>query len=573
MKKREQNLELNLKTPYESCADAWNEYPRPQLKRDAWINLNGKWNLSVRAETGVEVPVGEITVPFPPESRISGILRTLEKGERWVYSRSFALTDVFSAGRVILHFGAVDQIAEVFVNGTRAAAHIGGYLPFSVDITDVMTEGENLLTVVVADDLTSDFPYGKQRRKRGGMWYTPISGIWQTVWLECVPECHIRDLRVTSDLHCVRIEFTGGVGEKHIEIPDAGIEADFCGDVFEAEIPMPHHWCPDDPFLYRFTVSAGADRVESYFALRTVTVETRNGTPVICLNGRPMFFHGLLDQGYFSDGIYLPASPEGFRDDIRKAKELGFNMLRKHIKVEPDIFYYECDRLGMFVFQDMPNSGRYRYLMDTVLPTVGLKYSLPRRAGKSRRCAFESMAREIVHRLYNHPSVVYYTIFNEGWGQYDTSRIYRELKSLDPSRIWDSASGWFKGGESDVLSEHIYFRKIRLKSHKSRPLVLSEFGGYSCRIENHCFNLSKNYGYSTCRDPAAFTDALQRLYLDQIVPAIRCGLCAAVLTQLSDVEDETNGLLTYDRQVVKTDPEVMVSLAGAMHSAFYDTLG
>ena len=248
-------------------------------------------------------------------------------------------------------------------------------------------------------------------------------------------------------------------------------------------------------------------------------------------------------------------------------------MLRKHIKVEPDIFYYECDRLGMFVFQDMPNCGRYRYLMDTVLPTVGLKYSLPCRAGKTRRYAFESMSREIVHRLYNHPCVVYYTVFNEGWGQYDTTRIYRELKALDPTRIWDAASGWFKGGESDVVSEHIYFRRIRLKRHKTRPLVLSEFGGYSCRIADHCFNLSKNYGYSTCRDEVAFTAALKQLYLEQIVPAIRVGLCAAVLTQISDVEDETNGLITYDRQVTKPDPGVMLSVADALHSAFFDTFG
>ncbi|MBR6557339.1 MAG: glycoside hydrolase family 2 [Clostridia bacterium] len=570
---KKQELNLNLKTPYESTDDAWNEYPRPQLKRDSWINLNGKWNLSVRDVTGVDTPVGEVTVPFPPESRLSGISRTLEKGERWVYSRSFALLDSFNSGRILLHFGAVDQIAEVFVNGIRSAAHIGGYLPFSVDITDVLKEGENHLTVVVADDLSLDFPYGKQRRKRGGMWYTPISGIWQTVWMEHVPESYIRDIRITPSLDRVRIEFSGGAEQKYISIPDAGISADFHGDVFETEIRMPHHWSPEDPFLYRFTVSAGEDRVESYFALRTVSVEIRDKMPVICLNGKPFFFHGLLDQGYFSDGIYMPGGPEGFRDDIRNAKKFGFNMLRKHIKVEPDIFYYECDRLGMLVFQDMPNSGRYRYLMDTVLPTFGLKYSLPRRASKTRRCAFESMSREIVHRLYNHPSVVYYTVFNEGWGQYDTTRVYRELKALDPSRVWDAASGWFKGGESDVISEHVYFRKIRLRPHKQRPLVLSEFGGYSCRIDGHCFNNSKNYGYSTCRDVASFTDALKKLYLDEIVPSVRNGLCAAVLTQLSDVEDETNGLLTYDREILKPDQSVMLFIAKTLYSTFRDTHG
>ncbi|MBR3691921.1 MAG: glycoside hydrolase family 2 [Clostridia bacterium] len=564
----EKNFNLNLKTPYEPASEAaWCEYPRPQLKRDSYLSLNGSWSLSRRRDAGDEF-VGEILVPFPPESRLSGIEGSLEKGERWVYFRTFSLPESFTAGRVILHFGAVDQICEVRVNEKLVCRHAGGYLPFSADITDALHAGENRIEVVVLDDLSHDLPYGKQRRRRGGMWYTPISGIWQPVWMECVPECHIEKLRITPELTRVRIEVFGGAERKHIEIPAAGISADFSGDVFETEISDPHLWTTEDPWLYRFALTAGEDRVESYFALRTVSVEMRGELPTICLNGKPLFFHGLLDQGYFSDGIYLPASPEGFRDDIRRAKALGFNMLRKHIKLEPDIFYYECDRMGMLVFQDMPNSGRYRYFWDTVLPTVGLRHALPRHAGKARRDAFESMCREIVERLYNHPSVVYYTIFNEGWGQYDTTRIYRELKALDPSRVWDAASGWFKGSESDVKSEHIYFRKIRLKPHAAQPLVLSEFGGYSCRIDGHCFNLRKNYGYSTCRDASAFTDALQRLYREEIIPAIRGGLSAAVLTQLSDVEDETNGLLTYDRQVVKVDEAIMRSLADELHDAF-----
>lgn len=565
------NQELNLKlvTPYESNSeDIWNEYPRPQLKRSAWLNLNGKWQLSLRDRQGEDRRIGEIVVPFPPESRISGIERQLAEGEQWVYSRNFAAPANFRNGRVILHFGAVDQIAEVIVNGICAAAHIGGFLPFSADITDVLREGDNTVTVIVADDLSADLPYGKQRRNRGGMWYTPVSGIWQTVWLECVPQCHIRGLRIIPGLDRVRIEVEGGAEEKHITIPAAGISAKFCGDVFECSVPSPHLWTPEDPFLYEFTLNSGDDAVESYFSLRTVSVEKRGETPIICLNGNPVYFHGLLDQGYFSDGIYLPASPEGFRDDIRKAKAMGFNMLRKHIKVEPDLFYYECDRLGMFVFQDMPNSGKYRYIRDTILPTVGIKYEFPRKATQQRSFAFESMSCEIVQRLFNHPSVVYYTIFNEGWGQYDTNRIYRELKALDPTRIWDSASGWFKGVKSDVVSEHIYFRKIRLKSHKELPLVLSEFGGYSCRIPGHCFNMSNNYGYSNCKDQAAFSTALQRLYREEILPAICMGLCATVLTQLSDVEDETNGLLTYDRQIVKVEPEVLYKLSLELQSAF-----
>ncbi|MBR4033415.1 MAG: glycoside hydrolase family 2, partial [Clostridia bacterium] len=272
---------------------------------------------------------------------------------------------------------------------------------------------------------------------------------------------------------------------------------------------------------------------------------------------------------YYSDGIYTPATPEGYRYDILKMKELGFNMLRKHIKVEPELFYYYCDKYGMIVFQDMVNSGKYSFLIDTALPTIGLRKGITHRASDLRRASFKRETEKTIDALYNHPSVVYYTIFNEGWGQFDADENYRRLKALDPTRIWDATSGWFAEKESDVQSEHIYFKKLDLKNDPDRPLVLSEFGGYSCKIEGHSFNLDKTYGYSFFTDTEKFSKALKSLYLDEVIPMIDRGLCAAVYTQVSDVEDETNGLVTYDRQVVKVKKEDMTEISGKLKEAFY----
>ena len=342
----------------------------------------------------------------------------------------------------------------------------------------------------------------------------------------------------------------------------------FSGDRITVEIPDPLLWTPDHPHLYHCTVTDGSDTVESYFALRTVRTAIAGGKPVITLNDSPIFCHGLLDQGYFSDGIYLPATPSGFTSDILSMKRLGFNMLRKHIKIEPQRFYYDCDRYGMLVFQDMVNSGKYSFFLDTVLPTAGLKKGISHRATEARRAQFESDAKGTVELLYNHPCVVYYTIFNEGWGQYDADEVYRSLKALDPSRLWDATSGWFAENESDTVSEHIYFRKIKLKPHPTRPLVLSEFGGYSCKLPEHSFNLSNTYGYRFFEDRQAFMEALEQLYCNEILPAIDQGLTATVLTQVSDVEDETNGLVTYDRQVIKVDEERMQRIANRLYQRF-----
>jgi len=570
-KERLVSLETDFEKDLADGAVPFSEYPRPTMKRDSYLCLNGPWQFTVRQGDKVRFR-GEIRVPFPVESRLSGVEMTVEKKDLLVYERRFSLPDGFRRDRVLLHVGASDQYTTLFVNGQAAGEHVGGYLPFSVDVTDLLLEGENTLCIEVRDPLDRDLPYGKQRKNRGGMWYTPVSGIWQTVWMESVPRDYIRRLEITSDLSGIELTVEGGVPSKTLLFQ--GKEYTFTGDCFRLTVENPVLWTPETPHLYEFTLLSGDDRVESYFGLRTVSVAERCGHSLIALNGQPIFCHGLLDQGYFSDGIFLPGSVRGYREDILKMKACGFNMLRKHIKLEPEIFYYECDRLGILLFQDMINSGPYSFLVDTALPTVGLKKGISHRATARRREAFFETAEGMIDLLRGHPSVVYYTIFNEGWGQFDASAAYARLKKRDPSRIYDTTSGWFKTDVTDVESDHVYFKPVRLKSVQGRPLVLSEFGGYSYKIKEHSFNLDKTYGYRFFQDQKTFEDALAALYEDEILEAIRTGgLSAAVLTQVSDVEDETNGLLTYDRKVLKVSEQRMRDVSRKLHRVFDEKFG
>ena len=564
---------VSLVTPYEADLTQteipFSEYPRPMLRRDSYLCLNGVWSLTVTDAQGAKQNY-DILVPFSPESRISGVGRITQAGDTLAYRRTFEKPEGFRGGRVILHFGAVDQVAQVLLNGTSLGLHEGGYLPFSFDITAALRTGENELVVSVLDPLDHDYPWGKQRHDRGGMWYTPVSGIWQTVWLECVPFDAVENLRVEPSLDTLRLHIKGGAEEKTLTIdtPDGELTHTFTGSYTELSIPNPRNWSPDDPYLYHYTLRTGEDTVRSYFALRTVSIEEKNGRSVICLNGKPTFFHGLLDQGYFSDGIFLPATPQGFCDDILRMKACGFNMLRKHIKLEPELFYYYCDLYGMVVFQDFINSGGYGFLIDTALPTVGLRRGLTHRASARRHKIFFETGKAMVRQLYSHPCVCYYTVFNEGWGQFDADRVYDHFKALDPSRVWDATSGWFKGKRSDVESDHIYFKPVKLKAVRGRPMVLSEFGGYALKLPGHAFNLDKTYGYRQYTDLEAFEQGLFDLYRGEILPAIGQGLCATVYTQVSDVEDETNGLLTYDRAVLKVDEVKMRKLADELYRAF-----
>jgi len=569
---------VQLETEYEKdlCTDGENpeimpfsEYPRPQLKRNSYICLNGLWSFKICTGKGVSCR-GEILVPFVPESRISGVFESVNKDDTLIYEKTFFVDDFPGNDRMILHFGACDQFAVVYVNDKVIGENEGGYLPFEFDITESVVRGVNVLKVIARDPFDIELPYGKQTEKRGGMWYTNFSGIWQTVWIETVPTEYIKSIKVVTDLKGADITVSGGSAEKLIELD--GKKYSFTGETIRIDIENPMLWTPENPYLYEFTVKSGDDTVSSYFGLRTVSTETVNDKPVICLNGEPMLFHGLLDQGYYSDGGIGPATPQGFKDDILKMKECGFNMLRKHIKLEPELFYYYCDKYGMIVFQDMINSGKYSFFVDTALPTIGLKKGVSHKASAKRREVFEKTCLGIVDALYNHPSVVYYTIFNEGWGQFEEEYFYKLLKEQDPTRIYDTTSGWFKTDATDVESDHVYFKKLKLKRAEGRPMVLSEFGGYSCKIEGHSFNLDKTYGYRFFKERADFENALCDLYTDEVMPMIDKGLCALVLTQVSDVEDETNGLLTYDRKVLKVDAARMKKLSDELFERFAKAL-
>lgn len=557
--------DLWTKEGTELTGTPWPEYPRPTLRRDSFLNLNGEWDFTVSPVADVPTVFDRhIRVPFAPESLLSGIHEIFPEENYLFYRRTFSLPDGFLRDRVLLHFGAVDTETDVWLNGIHFGSHAGGYTPFSFDITGALSE-ENTVVVRVRDRLSDGvFPYGKQRRNRGGMWYTPVSGIWQTVWLESVPDGYIRNVRMQTDGAHIRLLTEGADdGTVYVQTP-VGQQAFTMKDgVAEGDVAAVRLWSPEDPYLYHVTVKTACDCIQTYFALRTVTVgKDKNGMPRLCLNGKPYFFHGVLDQGYFPDGLFTPASPALYEKDILALKNLGFNMLRKHIKAEPELFYYACDRLGIAVFQDMVNNGRYSFFHDTALPTLGLR-KLPERRCRNAdtRRRFEEGAEETVRRLEKHPSVCYYTVFNEGWGQFRADEMYEKIRLWDPTRPVDATSGWFVRKKSDVDSPHVYFRPFRMKTSGARPVVLSEFGGYSYKVPGHIFNTDKTYGYRFFDRQRDYADALERLYLDEILPARACGLSAAVYTQLSDVEDETNGLFTYDRVVCKADEKRMRAIA------------
>ena len=542
-------------------------YPRPQMRRESYVNLNGWWAFTVSSQAQLPTCYDrEILVPYCPESLLSGIHTHFPEGSSLFYRRLLPIKKPENGNRILLHFGAVDQYAEIYVNQKLVCTHWDGYQAFSCDITDFLQE-ENQLTVRATDDLRScRMPYGKQTLKRGGMWYTPVSGIWQTVWLEEVPQSYIAELDIQTDDAQAVVTVTPALdGTVLFEGQAVALQ----GGKAVLKPRNPQYWSPENPHLYTFTVKAGADQVESYFALRTLSVKTVNGVHRLCLNGKPYFFHGLLDQGYYSDGLFTPASEQNFENDILQMKALGFNTLRKHIKVEPEQFYYLCDKLGMVVFQDMVNNGHYSFLRDTALPTIGLQKRSDRKLHKDpqSRKAFLQGMENTVQQLKNHPCVCYWTIFNEGWGQFDSDNVCAHLRTLDSSRFIDATSGWFRGENTDVESLHIYFGSWKKLKSKNRPLVLSEFGGYCYAVEQHIFNPQKSYGYKSCKTSEDFCRDLEKLYTEKVIPAAQKGLCAAIYTQVSDVEDEINGLLTYDRKVCKVQPEPMLKIAAALCEA------
>ena len=547
----------------------WTSYPRPRMKRDSYLNLNGQWDFAV-SENKPESFDRTILVPFCPESRLSGVKEHFPEGAGLWYHRSVKLPENFNCGRVLLHIGAADQVADVFVNGKAVGRHEGGYEPFCFDVTETLEE-ENELVICCRDDLKDQrFGYGKQTLTRGGMWYTPVSGIWQTVWMESVPENYIQKLNVENRGYSVTISAQPALNGV-VQVEGLGQYALENGTVTITP-ENPRLWSPEEPNLYAFTLEAGEDRIESYFAVRALEIKKFGKYPRLCLNGKPYFFHGLLDQGYWPDGIFTPAAPECYADDILAMKKLGFNTLRKHIKVEAEEFYYQCDRLGMIVWQDMVNNSDYNFARDTGLPTIGIQ-TLPDKwlhRNKAHRTEFKKEAAAAVAQLKDHPCVCYWTIFNEGWGQFDSDSVYEWFRTLDDTRFIDSTSGWFRRKKTDVDSRHVYFKEVKLEGDGVKPLVLSEFGGKTYRADGHVFNPDKTYGYGGCETIEALNEAVAGLYTKEIIPCIKNGLCASIYTQVSDVEDEINGLLTYDRKLCKLSPETMLPVAQALQKAIIE---
>ena len=559
----------------------WTVYPRPQMRRGSYLNLNGQWDFCVTKDPWLPGKYdSEIAVPFCMESALSGVKKQHKSWEYIYYRRKFTLPDGFNRGRVLLHIGAADRHLKCYVNGKRVGTeHDGGYDNITYDVTRCL-QAENILELRCYDPIgektiaywmkhCTRYPYGKQVAydKRGGMWYTPVSGIWQTVWLESVPKKYIHKLNIENRGYSVCISIEPKLSGRVI-IPALG-EFELTDGAVTVTPENPNLWSPENPHLYDFTVKTEEDEVHSYFAIRSLEVKKVGDYPRLCLNGKPYFFHGLLDQGYWPDGIFTPAKPECYADDILAMKRLGFNTLRKHIKVEPEEFYYQCDKLGMIVWQDMVNNGDYNYIRDTVMPTIGVQKRDDRNfhRDKAVRKAFLDGMAATVGQLKNHPCICYWTIFNEGWGQFDSDNVYEAFKKLDDTRFIDTTSGWFRRKKTDVDSRHVYFGRLKLRGDGKKPLVLSEFGGRTYRAEGHVFNPDKTYGYGGCESLQSLSEAVSTLYMQEVLPCVEKGLCATVYTQVSDVEDEINGLLSYDRKVEKLTPETMLPIAAALQKA------
>ncbi len=542
------------------------DYPRPSMVRDSFFSLNGIWDYGITKEPSLPEIWKKILVPFPLESDLSGAGEHLQPGEYLWYRRTLEAPSHKENERVILHFGAVDQRCVVFVNHKEVAASHFGYLAFSADITEVLTEGINEISLQVQDDSDAGLAsHGKQALSPGGMFYSTVSGIWQTVWMEVVPSVYITEFSIDTDYDMEQVTFTVSSNKKKqpftVEIlcQDQVISGHSEGKPLTLDLYDIHPWTPEDPYLYPCKIKLGEDMVESYFAMRTFTCEKDDkGIPRMCLNHEPYFHHGLLDQAYWPESLYTAPCDEAYIWEIETAKKLGFNMLRMHAKVEAERFYYHCDRLGMIVWQDMVSGGVYNAPLLTWVPTLLPKLKISDkfypyffRTNKAAKKEWIQECLQTIHQFKHHPCISTWVIFNEAWGQFDSAKIYQLVKNVDPTRIIDHASGWFDQGVGDLKSVHNYFRELTVEPDKlERPFVLSEYGGYTYFAKYHSM-CDIHFGYKGCDSIEALNADMKDLFQNKIAPLIPEGLSAAVYTQLTDIEEEINGIITYDRRLVK----------------------
>ncbi|MDR2929964.1 MAG: hypothetical protein LBV06_03540 [Propionibacteriaceae bacterium] len=662
-----------------------NDYPRPQLRRDEWQCLNGVWQYAIQAhgDTGVDgsggagrsgadavqrteyAPPGdwdgEIVVPFSPESALSEVGRCLLPGQTLWYHREVTWEALPDDQRRLLNFGAVDQCCQVWVNGASVGGHEGGYWPFSLDVSAAQREGVNRIDVAVRDDSDrGDQAYGKQKLDRGGIWYTPQSGIWQTVWCEVVPRTYVAALRIEPTLGAgshdpgvgtakddpvSAVEDIQGVGDAvqvtvvpsspgetlrgWVDVLD-GDQILVSGELVDNRVRLPmgrsRHWSPDDPYLYTIQVTAGDDRVTSYVGMRQFGVTmSRTGEPCLTLNGVPIFHNGLLDQGYWSDGLYTAPDDDAMVWELQTLKSLGFNMVRKHIKIEPLRWYHHCDRLGLLVWQDLVSGGGpYKPWVIQGAGWLGVnlgdgqcRYQTHGRGSQRGREVFLRDMAATVELLRDVVGLCVWVPFNEGWGQFDAAEVTRRLRAADPTRLIDHASGYFDQGAGDFDSHHVYFKRFRprfdragghcarsfgqagaeqgpvsrnvgtvnrsaggssgepgisVRSLIPRVLALTEFGGYSLSYRGHTVS-DREFGYKVFQRESDLERALTRLYERDVLAQIDWGLAAIVYTQVSDVEDEINGLLTYDRAVIKVDRQFLCDLNASIMTRFDSAVG
>jgi len=574
----------NIRTPWFDKVDRrlpLAEYPRPQFERKDWICLNGEYDYAITGDTA-DAPKkydGKILVPFSVESELSGVGKALLPEQRLWYRRKFTVGKEFSGKEALLHFGAVDWQCSVWVNGKLVGEHTGGYNPFTFNITDVITEGENELVVKVFDPTDAGHQQrGKQILVTKGFWYTATSGIWQTVWLEPVNRCRIDSLRLVPDIDegviRINVKRTCKCGGKLYAKVLEGDKVVFDSEIADkAAIPVPDArlWSPEAPFLYTLLLTLDCngekDEVSSYFGMRKFSiVKDSAGIPRLGLNNKPYFQRGLLDQGYWPESQLTPPTDEAMIFDIEKMKELGYNMLRKHIKEEPLRWYYHCDRLGMLVWQDMISGGQYiGNVLAGVLPNINIhvkdsKYKSFKRDKPEWRQEFKDELFGMIDNLYNCVSICCWVPFNEGWGQFDAKEIGTAIKNYDPSRFVDHASGWHDQGGPEFKSIHKYILPVHAPTARrtaGRPIVLSEYGGYSWNIVEHAWNPKRSFGYIMFKNSEKLSAAYKRLHESQVIPLINKGLCATVYTQVSDVEFEVNGIYSYDRKILKLDADTV----------------